>query len=644
MKAKTLFLSSIILGGFVTPIVQSTTTTDAITINTEVKEKQTVKSATVKNNQVQREAKIKLGEKTVLKDLNSQTSIVIAATTKNEQNKLADIYVNLDDSQIKKLQDNKEVEFNVPELKTKSSWNGDFEYQSIVPTMKLSFDDDSQSFKLTKTDNTNKLDHLTYNLIKGDALVHYVYKDTKEEIYAGKHEDVFSDKRNDFEVDLLESFDDAPLPVGHFDALNIDFDALDPEDKPLNPLNPSFHEQPVKIDYEFDNINPDNTEYTVYLEKAKPTVIEFIVYLDNKVYDQKTIVGEINTTIPLQNDEKLPDKSVAHLNNAKTKFTLTNEYFTQLGVSTISGKAFHQTVFDRDSDIPREKDFLNKTILFANDDNTAEEPTNIDPSLTGSHKKMELFYESNSNDENNSTDNTVTADVTIPSNLGDKVVSKVTGKIGDTIDVTVPEVTGYTADKKTVKATVGKDGKITTNEKVTYTKNPTDTDNNQNNQNNGNSNNGNNGNDSIKPPVITPMPQPSDFDGFVGTMKNDVRLHKLSNGNMSLTNDRALAKHSDWKANSLIKVDGIKYYQVGNNEWVKASDVYRYELKTGVVNTKDSEFTKLVQSDASDVTSRGLAAKTSWYYDRVAYLGDKEEKHYRVATHEFVHEQSVTEK
>jgi LPXTG-motif cell wall-anchored protein len=69
------------------------------------------------------------------------------------------------------------------------------------------------------------------------------------------------------------------------------------------------------------------------------------------------------------------------------------------------------------------------------------------------------------------TPNTVTTDVTIPSNLGPKVVSNVTGKTGDSVTVEVPAVTGYTPDKTTVPATVNPNGTITTTAKVTYTPN-----------------------------------------------------------------------------------------------------------------------------------------------------------------------------
>ncbi|KRK34606.1 KxYKxGKxW signal peptide domain-containing protein [Loigolactobacillus bifermentans] len=70
------------------------------------------------------------------------------------------------------------------------------------------------------------------------------------------------------------------------------------------------------------------------------------------------------------------------------------------------------------------------------------------------------------------TPNEVTADVTIPSNLGPQIVPGVTGKTGETVDVTVPAVAGYTPDQSTVPATVNPDGTITTTQQVTYTPNP----------------------------------------------------------------------------------------------------------------------------------------------------------------------------
>jgi hypothetical protein len=72
------------------------------------------------------------------------------------------------------------------------------------------------------------------------------------------------------------------------------------------------------------------------------------------------------------------------------------------------------------------------------------------------------------------TPNTVTADVTIPSNLGNQVVTNTTGVVGNTVNISVPMIEGYTPNKTTVPATVNPDGTITTTETVTYTGNSID--------------------------------------------------------------------------------------------------------------------------------------------------------------------------
>ncbi|GAX02530.1 lipoprotein [Secundilactobacillus pentosiphilus] len=59
------------------------------------------------------------------------------------------------------------------------------------------------------------------------------------------------------------------------------------------------------------------------------------------------------------------------------------------------------------------------------------------------------------------TANQVTANVPIPSNLGDQTILGVTGKTGNQIQLEVPNISGYTADRTTVSATVNPDGTIT---------------------------------------------------------------------------------------------------------------------------------------------------------------------------------------
>ncbi|WP_203650697.1 MBG domain-containing protein [Secundilactobacillus yichangensis] len=83
------------------------------------------------------------------------------------------------------------------------------------------------------------------------------------------------------------------------------------------------------------------------------------------------------------------------------------------------------------------------------------------------------------------TPNQVTADVPIPSNLGAQTMLGVTGKTGDQLQLEVPDIQGYTADKSGVSVTVNPDGTIMVDEPaaqsgdkgyVTYTPNQVTTD------------------------------------------------------------------------------------------------------------------------------------------------------------------------
>ncbi|MDR4932401.1 SLAP domain-containing protein [Companilactobacillus paralimentarius] len=64
---------------------------------------------------------------------------------------------------------------------------------------------------------------------------------------------------------------------------------------------------------------------------------------------------------------------------------------------------------------------------------------------------------------------------TIKSNLGDQHVDHLSGKVGETVTVNVPNVEGYTADKSTVTGLMNPGGSITSTDVVTYTSKKIDT-------------------------------------------------------------------------------------------------------------------------------------------------------------------------
>jgi hypothetical protein len=66
--------------------------------------------------------------------------------------------------------------------------------------------------------------------------------------------------------------------------------------------------------------------------------------------------------------------------------------------------------------------------------------------------------------------NDVTGDVTVKTNLGDKTVHNVSGRVGSDVQVATPVVPGYTADKAHFTAHINADGTITTTDTIVYTK------------------------------------------------------------------------------------------------------------------------------------------------------------------------------
>ena len=634
MKKKTILLSAIILGGFAAPVVQQTVV-NAQTVQTEVTQNKKDQEGKSSNNQEPRTNKIKLGDKISLDQLNAETSIVVPSTNKDVNTKLDDIFVNLTDEELAELKANKETTFQVNDLEITTNWKGSLSYESVSPDMQLQYDDNTQTLSLL--DDSKKVNHITYELINGDANVHYVFKDTGEEIYQKVHKEAFESSEQDFTVKRLESLEKGYLLKGHFDAVSIDLDNLANVADPLRPTDISFEEEPLVKEFDRDKINKDNAEFTVKLEKAKPTTFNLNVYLDGKIFSKQSVTADIFTKIPKQTDEKLPDPATAKLNNNKTYTDMSYSYFPQMGVSTMSGKAFHQTIFDvvnNGIDEPTTEDFFNQALKYYTLD------MRVRFMLAGRKQNIYIYYESDdySEEEANST---VTSNVHINSNLGLQTVLNVTGKKGETVLVKVPQIEGYKPDKETVKAKINEDGTITTDEKVKYYLIEDDE-----------------GSGSTKPPVTTPEPNPNPtsnpnpapnpnpdkMNGFVGTMKQYVKLYQLEKGQMKLITNKELGKHSNWKFDQTIKVNGKIYYRVATNEWVDAKTVYRYQVESGIVETKDKEFTSLVSSDAKLISNRGLGAHSSWQYDRIAYLGDNEEKYYRVATDEFIAFNDVIQK
>jgi KxYKxGKxW signal peptide len=212
----------------------------------------------------------------------------------------------------------------------------------------------------------------------------------------------------------------------------------------------------------------------------------------------------------------------------------------------------------------------------------------------------------------------IVGDVSIDSNLDKQVVKEISGYAGNDVIVNVPDVSGYTKDKDSITAHINDDGTITTDESVTYTKIDSG--------NNGGSDSG------IQLDFIKKSQNVSTFVG-----KGNVTLYRLSGTKFTPVMNRALAEQTDWYSDQYVKLDGMTYFRVATNEWVKISNVYRYKDLNMVVNTKN-QTSRLLNDEGVLVMNRALGPRTSWLVDRIGYLGDDDNPtgFYRVATNEFL--------
>jgi len=215
-------------------------------------------------------------------------------------------------------------------------------------------------------------------------------------------------------------------------------------------------------------------------------------------------------------------------------------------------------------------------------------------------------------------------EVNIPNNLDREIVGQAESIDGlvfnDEVDITVPDQTGFTKDKTTIKARVNADGNLEiinpeTDGLVTYTKNST----------------GGGG--------TTTDPEPVDkyeTKHQTATVYSDKESIKIYDSQGNVINNRELAKLSNWFSDQIWTAkDGQQYYRVATNEWVKVEDVYLYEATPLTVTTKDvSEYVTLVDEYGKFVQNRALGVATDWLVDKTVTING--EKYYRVASNEFV--------
>ncbi|WP_125565969.1 SLAP domain-containing protein [Companilactobacillus insicii] len=138
---------------------------------------------------------------------------------------------------------------------------------------------------------------------------------------------------------------------------------------------------------------------------------------------------------------------------------------------------------------------------------------------------------------------------------------------------------------------------------------------------------------------IEVAPNSSDFMGTLTTYPNS-GYTDLYSSKGKLLDDVVLSSNSNWITDKKIYVDGVKYYRVATNEYVKASDSYLYTPMSKIAQTNGKAHTKVYDSKGTLVNDRALATNSAWKVDKAARINGH--KMYRVATNEWVMASDVT--
>lgn len=202
------------------------------------------------------------------------------------------------------------------------------------------------------------------------------------------------------------------------------------------------------------------------------------------------------------------------------------------------------------------------------------------------------------------------------------------GHYGDKdITITAPKIPGYNAP--TLQVSFGKDGKpiitdskkhqVTANEQISYTHI---------------SSGGHSSNTKPSTNNISNKLEQQNITIAIYSDQPAVKLYAFNNSTMSIVKNRKLASQSDWYSDESLTLDGIEYFRVATNEWVKASQVYIYQAIQRTIRTYPQANKILYKAEGTSISYREISANSDWYTDQIAYING--EKYYRVATNEFV--------
>lgn len=201
----------------------------------------------------------------------------------------------------------------------------------------------------------------------------------------------------------------------------------------------------------------------------------------------------------------------------------------------------------------------------------------------------------------------------IPSNKGDQIVTDLSGQVGKPLQVNVPKIPGYTSDKQTVEATIGPNGNITTTENIVYTPIP----------------------QSSSLPNIETISQDVHVNTFTDQPKVPV-YEQIDQDQMTLIPNDLVDPGTAFLSNEEIVIDGIKYYQIGVNKYIKVDQAYSFVPTQQQIQITGKTTAPLYTATGSLIDLRHVVGGSIWKIDQIIILNGI--KYYRIGNNAFVKE------
>lgn len=203
------------------------------------------------------------------------------------------------------------------------------------------------------------------------------------------------------------------------------------------------------------------------------------------------------------------------------------------------------------------------------------------------------------------------ATVKIASNQGDQTVTDISGRVGDTLDVLVPNIPGFTADKKTIKVIINPDNTVSALENIIYTQIP----------------------ESTSQPTIEVNSQ----DVHVNTFDNQPKVpvyEEVDDNYMNVIPNDSVNPNTAFLSDEQIQINGVKYYRIGQNRYIKISQVYPFTPTQQEIKITGQAAAPLYTATGSLIALRHVIGGSIWKVDQIITINDT--KYYRIGTDAFV--------